>query len=178
MRLRPLGHCQETTRGTSPSTVACSGSLRRRTSRARLDADTDNVYQVTVEANAGGEMDMHDVTVTVTDVDDAPTTNTAPEFPATEDGARSVAENTGAGGNIGAPVAATVADIGDTLTYTLGGADAASFDIAPATGQLMTKAALDYETKGQLHGRSHGHGHRQRHGHHYGDHYGDQRGPG
>ena len=33
------------------------------------------------------------------------------------------------------------------LTYTLGGADAASFDIVRATGQLKTKAKLDYETK-------------------------------
>ena len=36
---------------------------------------------------------------------------------------------------------------GDTLTYTLGGTDAASFDIVAATGQLQTKAALDSATK-------------------------------
>ena len=30
-------------------------------------------------------------------------------------------------------------------TYTLGGANMASFDIDPDTGQLMTMAALDYE---------------------------------
>ena len=58
---------------------------------------------------------------------------------------RSVAENTAAGENIGDPVAATDDDAGDTLTYTLGGADMASFDIEDTTGQLMTKAALDYE---------------------------------
>ena len=56
-----------------------------------------------------------------------------------------MAENTAAGENIGAPVAATDDDAGDTLTYTLGGADAASFDIEDTTGQLMTMAALDYE---------------------------------
>ena len=33
----------------------------------------------------------------------------------------------------------------NTLTYSLGGTDMASFDIDPSTGQLMTKAALDYE---------------------------------
>ena len=116
--------------------------------RAALDYERKARYRVTVTATDGdGATDTIAVTITVTDVDDAPTTNTAPEFPATEDGARSVAENTGAGHNIGAPVAATDADAGDTLTYTLGGADAASFDIAPATGQLMTKAALDHETK-------------------------------
>ena len=71
---------------------------------------------------------------------------TAPEFADSEDGARSVAENTGAGMDIGAPVTATDAN-DDTLTYALGGTHTASFDIGSATGQLMTKEALDYETK-------------------------------
>ena len=77
--------------------------------------------------------------------------NTAPVFsdsesnPITETG-RSVVENTAAGENVGAPVAATDNN-GDTLTYALGGTDAASFDIDPLTGQLMTQEALDYETK-------------------------------
>ena len=57
-----------------------------------------------------------------------------------------VAENTEAGMEIGAPVTATDAN-DDTLTYALGGTDTASFDIGTATGQLMTVAALDYETK-------------------------------
>ena len=35
----------------------------------------------------------------------------------------------------------------DNLTYTLGGPDMASFDIGRGTGQLMTKAKLDYEDK-------------------------------
>ena len=107
---------------------------------AAADADTDNVYQVTVEAEAGGEMGMVAVTVTVTDE------NEAPEFPS-ETADRSVPENTEAGEDIGAPVAATDADAGDTLTYALNGADAGSFDIGASTGQLMTKAALDFETK-------------------------------
>ena len=47
---------------------------------------------------------------------------------------------------IGAAVAATDAE-NDTLTYTLGGDDMASFTIDGATGQLMTMAALDFETK-------------------------------
>ena len=60
---------------------------------------------------------------------------------------RSVAENTAAGVDIGSPVAATDADMGDVLEYSLGGTDASSFDIVATTGQLQTKAALDYETK-------------------------------
>ena len=57
-----------------------------------------------------------------------------------------MSENAAAGTNIGAPVAAEDTP-GDTLTYTLGGTDAASFDIVAATGQLQTKAALDAATK-------------------------------
>ena len=37
---------------------------------APTDANTDNIYQVTVHGNAGGEMDMVAVTVTVTNVDE------------------------------------------------------------------------------------------------------------
>ena len=74
-------------------------------------------------------------------------TNAAPEFPSTETGARSVAENTAAGENIGAPVTATDPDTGDTLTYTLSGTDAASFDIVTTSGQLLTKDALNREAK-------------------------------
>ena len=48
--------------------------------------------------------------------------------------------------NVGEPVAATDRE-DDTLTYSLRGADAESFDIDPATGQLLTKAPLDYEAK-------------------------------
>ena len=35
----------------------------------------------------------------------------------------------------------------DTVTYSLGGTDAASFTINSTTGHLQTSAALDYETK-------------------------------
>ena len=73
------------------------------------------------------------------------TANTAPEF-AAPTAERSVAENTAAGMDIGAAVAATDVD-NDMLTYTLGGDDAVSFAIDAATGQLMTMAALDFETK-------------------------------
>ena len=57
-----------------------------------------------------------------------------------------MAENTAPGSAIGAAVAATDTDTGQTLTYTLGGTDASKFDIDAATGQLRTKAALDFET--------------------------------
>ena len=37
--------------------------------------------------------------------------------------------------------------ITDTLTYTLGGTDAAAFSIVSTSGQLQTKNTLDFETK-------------------------------
>ena len=60
-------------------------------------------------------------------------------------------ENTPPGVNIGDPISATDPDetgddaleFGNTLTYKLGGTDAASFDIDASTGQLITKAPLD-----------------------------------
>ena len=41
----------------------------------------------------------------------------------------------------------TGGDTLDTLTYTLGGADAASFNIVAASGLLQTKSALNREAK-------------------------------
>ena len=106
--------------------------------KADLDYETKSIYMVTVTATDGEDMDSIDVTITVIDV------NEAPEFGATAQ--RVVAENTAAGENIGDPVEATDAN-DDTLTYGLRGPDAGSFDIGTATGQLMTKEVLDYETK-------------------------------
>ena len=79
------------------------------------------------------------------------TGNTDPAF-SNSATTRDVAENTSADVNIGDPVTATDEDNGDSLTYTLGGADAVSFDIDSKTGQLKTKAPLDREDQGHLHG--------------------------
>ena len=68
--------------------------------------------------------------------------NNPPAFSA-DTAARSVAENTAAGQNVGAALTATDAD-SDTLTYTLEGADAASFDIVSGSGQIRTKAGVTY----------------------------------
>ena len=66
-----------------------------------------------------------------------------PMFSEGSSATRSVEENTAASEDIGGPVQAT----GDGLEYALDGQDAASFDIVPETGQIQTKAALDYETQ-------------------------------
>ena len=123
--------------------------------------DKKNSYTVELKASDGSPSTDDAtlmVTITVTDRNEAPSTpteaeegapatpvNNAPEFAAETD-TREVAENTAAGMNIGAAITATDAD-DDTLTYSLSGDDAASFDIDTATGQLMTSAALDFETQ-------------------------------
>ena len=98
-----------------------------------------NIITVEVTAEDDNTTQTYTITVTIT----VTAVNNAPEFAAAT-AERSVAENTAAGVDIGAPVEATDAD-NDTLTYTLGGDDMASFAIDSATGQLMTMAALDYE---------------------------------
>ena len=72
--------------------------------------------------------------------------NRSPEFTDGSTTDRSVLENTPAGANIGEPVAASDRE-NDTLTYSLRGADADLFDVDSSSGQLLTKAALDYETE-------------------------------
>ena len=67
----------------------------------------------------------------------APGTNSEPVFSA-DTATRSVAENTAAETDFGTAVTATDAN-SDTLTYTLGGTDAASFYIVAGSGQLQTK---------------------------------------
>ena len=73
-----------------------------------------------------------------------PLVNGSPQFPATESGKRTVAENTPPGAGVGPRVAATDPD-GDSLMYSLGGIDVASFEIVASSGQIRTKGALDYE---------------------------------
>ena len=105
---------------------------------------TINGVSYTLVANklASGSWEIEEIA----DSTAPPTTNTAPTFTDGPSTTRSVAENTAADVNIGNAVAATDSE-NDTLTYTLSGTDAASFDIESTTGQLKTKSALDYETK-------------------------------
>ena len=117
-----------------------------------LDKEEEDTYTVTVTATDPSGLEATiTVTIMVTNVDEAPEimrapdVNVAPEF-ASATTSRTVAEKTVAGEDIGTPVAATDNN-GDTLTYALRGTDAASFAIDSDTGQLMTKEALDYETK-------------------------------
>ena len=116
---------------------ADSGQLQ--TSGA-LDYESRDSYAVTViAADGAGLWAGLDVTITVTDVQEAPAfASSALEV--------SVAENTAAGTDIGDPVTATDSD-GDALTYSLGSTAAAGhFTIDSSSGQLQTSGALDYES--------------------------------
>ena len=74
-------------------------------------------------------------------------TDHSPVFSNTETGIRRVAENTPPGTDIGDPFTATDED-SHALTYLiLNKLDSDSFDIGSTTGQLRTKAPLDYEKK-------------------------------
>ena len=72
--------------------------------------------------------------------------NAAPVFTDGSSTTRTIEETDTSGLNIGSPVDATDAE-NQTLTYTLGGTDAASFSIVSASGQLKTKEPLDSDTK-------------------------------
>ncbi len=128
------------------------------------DPDGDNTYEVTVSVYDGfddnyNESSASDATIEATITVRAvaqrppspppvsPPSNRSPSFAEGEATTRSVAENTVEGQDIGAPLEAVDPDRGDTLAYTLEGEDAESFDIDATTGQLRTKAALDYEAK-------------------------------
>ena len=108
-----------------------------------ITASVSTLYATYVVGNPSS------VTVTVIDKDatDTPPSNNAPVFTEGTRATRSIAENTAPGQNIGGPVTATDLDSGDTLTYSLSGTDASSFSINNSTGQLLTRAALDYETQ-------------------------------
>ena len=110
------------------------------------DADLDFYLRARVSYTDGEGSDKSASLVSTNRVQPAPVDpNEWPQFPSTETGARNVDENTMADVNIGAPVAATDAE-SDPLTYSLDPAGALSFDIVVTTGQLQTKAALDFET--------------------------------
>ena len=122
------------------------------------DSDANSFTVVLTASDAGEDDATLIVNITVSDRNEAPSAPAVPEEGATTDdnnapefaaatATRTVAAGTAADENIGAPVEATDAD-DDTLTYTLGGADATSFGIDAASGQLMTTAASEALAEG------------------------------
>ena len=140
-------------------------SAQRVTVTAVRDSDVNTDAATVTHSVSGGDYDSvsaAEVTVTVTEGARAtppaggggggggggssPPANREPTFIEGGKTTRAVPEDTAKGASFGEPVAATDSDE-DTLTYTLGGDDADSFDIDGRTGKLKAKAALDYESR-------------------------------
>ncbi len=98
------------------------------------DAGTNNVYEVVVEANGGGESATQSITVTVADTDEAPAF--------TSDHVHEIAENE----TVVTMVVATDPDEGDTVSYTVTkGRDKDLFTIDSDSGELTFVTAPDFE---------------------------------
>lgn len=132
---------------------------------ASEDADTNNEtvrlgFGALPEGVSAGSQRM--TTVTIID-NDVPVTgggsggssisrrNGPPRFVERYNAVRSVAENTPAGTPVGDPVAANDPDSRDqnSLNYTIAGVDVESFSIESTSGQILTKAELNFETKSE-----------------------------
>jgi len=108
---------------------------------APADADGDNAYEVIVTASDGVNTTDHTVSITVTNVNDV-----APVF--TSGAAATFAEN-----DTGTVYTATAIDAeGDTLSYSLWGADAALFSIDSTTGEVSFLASPDFEAPADANG--------------------------
>ena len=106
------------------------------------DADTDGVYEVTVEVSDGnGGADAQAISVTVTDVNDAPVITS-------DGGGATAVVNAAENQTSVTTVTATDADVpADTLTFAItGGADQALFSVNSTTGVLSFTSAPDFET--------------------------------
>ena len=105
-----------------------------------VDQNADGVYQITVRAEDNGDnFNTQAIFVTITDINDAPVLPTIPNVTVVE-------------GNIttGVDANATDQDVADTLTYSLGGVDAARFTLNPTTGVLTFTSTPDFETPSDI----------------------------
>ena len=141
---------------TTSATVDIANNCLRATATYTDDHETDNDTlnsDGTVTTGTPDGKDDGDTAMEETDavVQVAGAVNSAPKFPdqdlttpgdQSDETSRTVMENTKANTNIGSPV---TANDGDLMLYTLGGSDAAMFGIDRKTGQIKTKADLDYE---------------------------------
>jgi len=104
---------------------------------APADAGGNNVYDIVVTATDNGTLsDSKAVTITVTNVDEAPSITSGATASFAENGTGAVYTAT-----------ATDPDAGTTLTYSLDGADADLFDIDSSTGVVTFKEAPNFEAE-------------------------------
>ncbi|WP_310352308.1 hypothetical protein [Methylobacterium sp. BE186] len=109
-----------------------------------LDYETARTYSLVVQARtADGTTATATLNLAVGDVNEAATTLTAAGTGT--NGALTVLENS-PGGTLVAKLAANDPDVGDSLVYTLGGTNAALFQIVGNELQVKAGALIDYET--------------------------------
>ena len=129
--------------GSNPAGFTIHRSTGQIQTGREFNYETDATsYTVTVTAaDPDGLTAATPVTINILDANDPPAF-------ATDSVTLRVDENTPPQSRVGAPVTASDADI-ERLQYTLGGTDAASFEIDSRTGQITVGAGtvLDYETK-------------------------------
>ena len=102
------------------------------------DANADNTYEVTVTVeDSTGATDVVTLSVPVNDINEAPTISGG--------NSASVVENATA---VPITVAASDVDAGDSITFSLAGADAAVFTVNTTTGGVAFAAAPDFELPG------------------------------
>ena len=115
------------------------------------DSDGDNRYEFTLEVTDGKDGDGNPddsvddevaITIVIANI------NEPPEFPALTVDLR-VGEDAPKNTNVGEPIVAVDPD-SDELTYSLADVGAGAFGIVAATGQIFTKAALDYESSNSV----------------------------
>ena len=99
------------------------------------DADTNNVYQVTLEVSDGNaNTATQALTITVTDVNEAPTITSATSANILENNTTTIY------------TASATDPENDTLTYSLSGTDQDDFIIDPSSGALSFADTPDHET--------------------------------
>ena len=137
----------------SRSKITGFRGIDKATNEAYTPKDVDNDYYLRVTASYTDREGPNKSAQNTSSypVQLAPSNNAAPKFDDDQDpdttqvdpdAARSIAENTPKGVDIGSLIEATDLNPGK-LTYTLEGTDAALFDIDRETGQLKTKGKLD-----------------------------------
>ena len=109
-----------------------------------VDQDSNNAYQIDIIASDGEYEATQSIAIAVTDLNDE-----APQFTSLD--LQTVDYTLTQVGDIIYTAQATDADLGDQVTYTLGGSDAGTFDFSPSTGELSFNtlpAVADFPTDG------------------------------
>ncbi|WP_322993932.1 Ig-like domain-containing protein [Limnohabitans sp.] len=127
--------------GTDAGSFDINASTGVVTLKASANYESKASYSFNVVATDNGTGTLTDtkaVTVTVTNVNEAPTITSGASGTVAENAATSTVVYT---------ATATDVDAGQTLSYSLTGTDAGSFDIDASTGVVTLKASANYESK-------------------------------